>query len=124
MIDIARQGIERMRAIYAEPDDARAAQLLDQAIRDIGPRYERFMRYQASLPPEQQDQLAARMQQQPWFRALREFSLSPEYRGFPARAARHPALKAAAARLQQAEYLQIQHHGGPVGSAPAGARPL
>jgi len=99
MSGLVASSVRQLRAIYFEPNDAKTAQLIDEALVQIPVLNQRLSRYTASLPHEQQQQLAQRLRQQPWQVELNTLLRSPQYKSFDARAAKTPELKAAAERL-------------------------
>ncbi|TYZ06788.1 LysM peptidoglycan-binding domain-containing protein [Hymenobacter lutimineralis] len=115
MSALVQASVRQLRSIYWEPNDARSVQLIEAALKDIPAFNQRLSAYTTSLPREQQQQLAQRLRQQPWQVELQTLLRSPQYRNFDARAAKNPALKAAAARLQAASFF------GPTHAAPAPA---
>ncbi|UYZ63162.1 LysM peptidoglycan-binding domain-containing protein [Hymenobacter weizhouensis] len=115
MSGLVQRSVQQLRAIYFEPNDARAVQLVDQALVEIPVLNQRLSHYTASLSREQQQELAQRLRRQPWQVELNTLLRSPQYKGFTARAAKNPALKAAADRLQTAGFL------GTVKPAPSAA---
>src|SRR6476661_3809995 len=99
MATLVQSSVRQLRGIYFEPNDARAVQLIDEALVSIPALNQRLSHYTASLPREQQQLLAQRLRQQPWQIELQTLMRSPQFRGFDARAAKQPELKAAAERL-------------------------
>ncbi|TGE10247.1 LysM peptidoglycan-binding domain-containing protein [Hymenobacter fodinae] len=100
MSGLVQTSVRQLRAIYFEPNDAQATQLIETALQDIPVLNQRLSHYTASLSPEQQQALAKRLRQQPWQVELRTLLRSPQFRNFDARAAKNPALQTAAARLK------------------------
>ncbi|AHJ98884.1 LysM peptidoglycan-binding domain-containing protein [Hymenobacter swuensis] len=105
MSGLVASSVRQLRAIYFEPNDAKTAQLIDEALVQIPALNQRLSRYTASLPREQQQQLAQRLRQQPWQVELNTLLRSPQYKGFDARAAKTPELKAAADRLHASGFM-------------------
>lgn len=105
MSGLVASSVRQLRAIYFEPNDAKTTQLIDDALVQIPALNQRLSRYTASLPREQQQQLAQRLRQQPWQVELNTLLRSPQYKGFDARAAKNPELKAAAERLHASGFM-------------------
>ncbi|RSK45828.1 LysM peptidoglycan-binding domain-containing protein [Hymenobacter perfusus] len=105
MSALVESSVRQLRAIYFEPNDAKTTQLIDEALVRIPALNQRLSRYTASLPREQQQQLAQRLRQQPWQVELNTLLRSPQYKGFDARAAKTPELKAAAERLHASGFM-------------------
>ncbi|SHK39906.1 LysM peptidoglycan-binding domain-containing protein [Hymenobacter psychrotolerans] len=105
MSGLVQTSVRQLRAIYNEPDDARATQLIESALQQMPAYNQRLSHYTASLPREQQQQLAKRLRQQPWQVELQTLMRSPQYRSFSARTAKNPELKAAADRLQKSGFV-------------------
>ncbi|WP_045687599.1 LysM peptidoglycan-binding domain-containing protein [Hymenobacter sp. AT01-02] len=105
MSGLVQTSVRQLRSIYYEPNDAKAIELIDAAVRDITPLNQRLRQYTADLNPEQQRVLTQRLRQQPWQIELQTLLRSPQYKGFNARAAKNPALKTAAERLQAAGFI-------------------
>ncbi|RSK35420.1 LysM peptidoglycan-binding domain-containing protein [Hymenobacter metallilatus] len=105
MSGLVETSVRRLRAIYFEPNDAKAVQLVDAALVEIPVLNQRLSRYTASLPREQQQRLAQRLRQQPWQVELNTLLRSPQYQGFDARAAKTPELQAAAERLHASGFM-------------------
>ncbi|WP_426493003.1 LysM peptidoglycan-binding domain-containing protein [Hymenobacter sp. 102] len=105
MSGLVETSVRRLRAIYFEPNDAKAVQLVDAALVEIPVLNQRLSRYTASLPREQQQRLAQRLRQQPWQVELNTLLRSPQYQGFDARAAKTPELHAAAERLHASGFM-------------------
>ncbi|GAA3954636.1 LysM peptidoglycan-binding domain-containing protein [Hymenobacter algoricola] len=121
MATLVQSSVRQLRGIYFEPNDARAAQLIDAALVEIPGLNQRLSRYTASLPREQQLLLAQRLRQQPWQIELQTLMRSPQVRGFDARAAKHPELKVAAERLHASGFAGTAKVAPP---APAAAEPV
>lgn len=102
MSGLVQTSVRQLRTIYFEPNDAQAVQLIDAAVRDITPINQRLRQYTAGLNREQQQELTRRLRQQPWQIELQTLLRSPQYKGFEARAAKNPDLKAASVRLRSA----------------------
>ncbi|MDU0371891.1 LysM peptidoglycan-binding domain-containing protein [Hymenobacter endophyticus] len=105
MSGLVETSVRRLRAIYFEPNDTKATQLIDAALVDIPVLNQRLSHYTASLPREQQQLLAQRLRQQPWQVELNTLLRSPQYAGFDARAAKNPALQEAAERLHASGFM-------------------
>lgn len=105
MSALVESSVRQLRAIYFEPNDTKTTQLIDEALIQIPALNQRLSRYTASLPREQQQQLAQRLRQQPWQVELNTLLRSPQYKGFDARAAKTPELKAAAERLHASGFM-------------------
>lgn len=105
MSGLVQTSVRQLRAIYFEPNDARAAELIDKALVEIPVLNQRLSHYTASLPREQQQQLAQRLRRQPWQVELNTLLRSPQFKGFDARAAKNPDLKLAAERLRASGFL-------------------
>lgn len=105
MSGLVETSVRRLRAIYFEPNDTKAVQLIDAALIDIPVLNQRLSHYTASLPREQQQRLAQRLRQQPWQVELNTLLRSPQYKGFDARAAKTPELQAAAERLHASGFM-------------------
>ncbi|TGD79062.1 LysM peptidoglycan-binding domain-containing protein [Hymenobacter wooponensis] len=105
MSGLVQTSVRQLRGIYFEPNDAQATQLIETALQDIPALNQRLSHYTASLSPEQQQALAKRLRQQPWQVELRTLLRSPQFRGFDARAAKNPALQAAATRLKATGFV-------------------
>jgi LysM repeat protein len=114
MSGLVQASVRQLRAIYYEPDDARATQLVETALLQIPAYNQRLSAYTASLPREQQQLLAQRLRQQPWQVELQTLLRSPQYKDFNTRTARSPNLKSAADRLAATGFL---------GTKPATAKP-
>lgn len=114
MSGLVQASVRQLRAIYYEPNDARATQLVETALLQIPAYNQRLSTYTASLPREQQQALAQRLRQQPWQIELQTLLRSPQYKDFNTRTARSPTLKAASDRLAATGFL---------GTRPAGAKP-
>jgi LysM repeat protein len=126
MSGLVQTSVRQLRGIYFEPNDGQAAQLIETALQDIPALNQRLSHYTASLSPEQQQALAKRLRQQPWQVELRTLLRSPQFRGFDARAAKNPALQAAATRLKATGFVGSPLPAtatvistGPVASSPA-----
>jgi LysM repeat protein len=117
MATLVQASVQQLRGIYFEPSDARAVQLIDAALVEIPRLNQRLSHYTASLPREQQQQLAQRLRQQPWQIELQTLLRSPQVRGFDARAAKSPDLKAAAERLHASGFAGTARVAAP--AAPA-----
>ncbi|QJX45917.1 LysM peptidoglycan-binding domain-containing protein [Hymenobacter taeanensis] len=118
MSGLVQTSVRQLRGIYFEPNDAQATQLIETALQDIPALNQRLSHYTTSLSPAQQQALAKRLRQQPWQVELRTLLRSPQFRGFDARAAKNPALQAAATRLKATGFV-----GSPL-PAPAPAPPV
>ncbi|RSK51400.1 LysM peptidoglycan-binding domain-containing protein [Hymenobacter rigui] len=105
MSGLVETSVRRLRAIYFEPNDAKAAQLIDAALVEIPVLNQRLSHYTASLPRDQQLRLAQRLRQQPWQVELNTLLRSSQYTGFDARAAKTPELQAAAERLHASGFM-------------------
>ncbi|MBX0290914.1 LysM peptidoglycan-binding domain-containing protein [Hymenobacter sp. HSC-4F20] len=105
MSGLVQSSVRKLRAIYFEPNDLRAVALIDAALVEIPVLNQRLSHYTASLPREQQQQLAQRLRQQPWQVELNTLLRSPQFKGFDARAAKNPALKTAADRLHASGFV-------------------
>ncbi|MBD2714656.1 LysM peptidoglycan-binding domain-containing protein [Microvirga sp. STR05] len=122
MSGLVQTSVRQLRAIYNEPDDARATQLIETALQQMPAYNQRLSYYTASLPREQQQQLAKRLRQQPWQVELQTLLRSPQYRSFSARTAKNPDLRAAAERLQKSGFVGTTKPGSAVAAAaPASA---
>ncbi|GAB3235046.1 hypothetical protein GCM10027346_24430 [Hymenobacter seoulensis] len=105
MSGLVQASVRQLRAIYFEPNEAQTIKLIGAALHDIPAFNQRLSHYTASLSREQQQVLAQRLRKQPWQIELRTLLNSPQYRGFEARAAKNPELKAAAAQLRAAGFM-------------------
>jgi LysM repeat protein len=118
MSGLVQASVRQLRAIYYEPDDARATQLVETALLQIPAYNQRLSTYTASLPREQQQLLAQRLRQQPWQIELQTLLRSPQYKDFNTRTARSPSLKAASDRLAATGFLGTRPHSSkPVASS-------
>ncbi|MBG8552728.1 LysM peptidoglycan-binding domain-containing protein [Hymenobacter guriensis] len=118
MSGIVQRGVRQLHDIYYEPSDAQAVKRIEAALQEIPTLNQRLKRYTTSLPREQQLQLAQRLRQQPWQVELQTLLRSPQFQGFNARAAKNPALKSAADRLQMAGFIGAPKP-APTAAAPA-----
>lgn len=123
MSGLVQTSVRQLRAIYNEPDDARATQLIETALQEMPAYNQRLSHYTASLPREQQQQLAKRLRQQPWQVELQTLMRSPQYRSFNARTAKNPELKAATERLQKSGFVGTVKPGIAVASAAPASKP-
>ncbi|GAB3305860.1 LysM peptidoglycan-binding domain-containing protein [Hymenobacter tenuis] len=105
MSGLVQASVRQLRAIYFEPNEAQTIKLIGAALHDIPAFNQRLSHYTASLSREQQQVLAQRLRKHPWQIELRTLLNSPQYRGFDARAAKNPELKAAAAQLRTAGFM-------------------
>ncbi|GGG31563.1 LysM peptidoglycan-binding domain-containing protein [Hymenobacter glacieicola] len=119
MSSLVQTSVRQLRAIYFEPNDARAVALIDAALVEIPTLNQRLSHYTASLPREQQQLLAQRLRSQPWQVELNTLLRSPQFKGFDARAAKNPALKDAAARLRASGFVGTKAAAGSAPVAPA-----
>ncbi|MCB2407364.1 LysM peptidoglycan-binding domain-containing protein [Hymenobacter lucidus] len=119
MSGLVQTSVRQLRQIYFEPSDARAVQLIETALQEIPTLNQRLSHYTASLPREQQQVLAQRLRQQPWQIELQTLMRSPQFKGFDARAAKNPDLKAAAERLHASGFVGTAKPAPPVAAAPA-----
>ena len=124
MSGLVQTSVRQLRAIYHEPDDARATQLIETALQEMPAYNQRLSHYTASLPREQQQQLAKRLRQQPWQVELQTLMRSPQYRSFSARTAKNPNLKAAAERLQKSGFVGTTKPGIAVAAAAPATKPV
>ncbi|QNH63113.1 LysM peptidoglycan-binding domain-containing protein [Hymenobacter sediminicola] len=124
MSGLVQTSVRQLRAIYNEPDDTRATQLIETALQEMPAYNQRLSHYTASLPREQQQQLAQRLRQQPWQVELQTLMRSPQYRSFNARTAKNPALKAAAERLQKSGFVGTTKPGIAVAATAPAAKPV
>lgn len=120
MSGLVESSVRQLRAIYFEPNDTRAAQLVDAALIQIPALNQRLSRYTTSLPREQQQQLAQRLRQQPWQVELNTLLRSPQYKGFDARAAKNPELQVAAERLHASGFMGTARPVAAKAPAPTG----
>lgn len=105
MSGLVQSSVRQLRAIYFEPNDARAVELINVALVEIPTLNERLSHYTASLPREQQQQLAQRLRRQPWQVELNTLLRSPQFKSFDARAAKNADLKLAAERLRASGFI-------------------
>ncbi|MCR5888805.1 LysM peptidoglycan-binding domain-containing protein [Hymenobacter sp. J193] len=124
MSGIVQRGVRQLHDIYYEPSDAQAVKRIEAALQEIPALNQRLKSYTTSLPREQQLQLAQRLRQQPWQVELQTLLRSPQFQGFNARAAKNPALKSAADRLQTAGFIGAPKPAAPAAPAVAAASPV
>lgn len=110
--------VQSLRAVCQQPDDAQAATLLDQLVKEQGPAARRLAAQSGALLPAVRGQLTTQMQMQAWLRDFRELVESGALGTLQQRALRHAALGAAYARFTEAGILGRTQHSGPLGSAP------
>lgn len=121
MSGLVQTSVRQLRAVYFEPNDARAVELINSALTTIPTLNQRLSHYTASLPREQQQQLAQRLRQQPWQVELNTLLRSPQFKSFDARAAKNPALKAAADRLHASGFVGTKAPAAPAAPTVAPA---
>lgn len=105
MSGLVQRSVRQLRAIYFEPNDARAVELINAALVEIPTLNQRLSHYTASLPREQQQQLAQRLRRQPWQVELNTLLRSPQFKSFDARTAKNADLKLAAERLRASGFI-------------------
>ncbi|MBC6696792.1 LysM peptidoglycan-binding domain-containing protein [Hymenobacter puniceus] len=122
MSGLVQASVRQLRAIYYEPDDARATQLVETALLQIPAYNQRLSSYTSSLPREQQQLLAQRLRQQPWQIELQTLLRSPQYKDFNLRTARSPTLKSASDRLAATGFLGTKPNAAKPAASTAAAK--